>query len=118
MTSIDQAIRKIRARAASHGTATQHSQAFADGLRCAANMIEAATWAEPEGRASVSDDLAAIRQAFADYRYTEGCACCQSVEGHDEASGRLAKLLDVPAYADGSGHDFHQFRTITTGAKP
>jgi hypothetical protein len=53
--------------------------------------------------------LEQIRQAFADYVASEGCSCCQNTELHDEALQRLGKLLDIPAYSDGSGIDTWQF---------
>lgn len=52
-----------------------------------------------------------IRQAIADYMWAEGCSCCRNQEAHDEAKQRLAELLEVPAYSDGSGYDFGQFKT-------
>jgi hypothetical protein len=54
--------------------------------------------------------LAEIRKAFADYKYSEGCSCCQNTEAHAEAEKRLAKLLKVPMYKDRSGYDFEKFR--------
>lgn len=61
-----------------------------------------------------SKEIAQIRQALADYMWAEGCSCCRNEEAHKEAAERLAKLLRVPKYTDGSGHDFYKFRT---GAK-
>lgn len=54
--------------------------------------------------------LEQIRTALADYIASEGCSCCQNKEAHDEAAARLAALLDVPAFTDGSGFDFWKFR--------
>jgi hypothetical protein len=54
---------------------------------------------------------ARIRQAVADYMYSEGCSCCRDVEAHERHTETLAKLLDVPKYYDGSGYDFSQFRS-------
>jgi uncharacterized protein (DUF779 family) len=54
--------------------------------------------------------LEQIRQALADYMASEGCSCCQNSEAHHEAALRLGKLLDIPAYTDGSGIDFWKFR--------
>ena len=51
-----------------------------------------------------------IREAFAEYRATEGCSCCQDVEGHKIASDRLGKLLKVKKYSDGSGYDFYAYQ--------
>lgn len=56
-------------------------------------------------------ELMRLRQAVADYMASEGCGCCRSEDRHDEAKERLANLLGVPAYSDGSGFDFAQFTT-------
>ena len=53
--------------------------------------------------------LQEIRQAVADYMQSEGCSCCQDVEAHNYTAARLAKLLDVPEYDDGSGYNFSRF---------
>lgn len=58
-------------------------------------------------------DLKAIRQAVADYMQSEGCSCCEGSD-HAEHEARLAKLLRVPRYKDGSGYDFPKFRTEET----
>ena len=50
-----------------------------------------------------------IRQAIADYMRTEGCSCCQDVDGHKENAAKLASLLEVPMYDDLSGYDFNRF---------
>jgi hypothetical protein len=50
-----------------------------------------------------------VRAAVADYMRSEGCSCCQDIEAHREHKKKLAELLDVPAYADGSGYDFSKF---------
>lgn len=55
-----------------------------------------------------------IRRALADYMQSEGCSCCQDVEAHAEASRRLAKLLRIPRYEDGSGFDFRKYLTKPT----
>ncbi len=52
-----------------------------------------------------------LRQAIADYIRSEGCGCCSDYEGHKTAKVRIAELLDVPMYKDGSGYDFKQFET-------
>lgn len=56
--------------------------------------------------------LEMIRQAFADYVYSEGCECCQDGPSHAKAMALLGDLLDVPKYPDGSGHDFKPFRSV------
>ena len=55
--------------------------------------------------------LEALRQAVADYMYSEGCSCCEDIDAHKEHSKKLAELLNVPMYSDGSGYDFGQFAT-------
>ncbi len=57
------------------------------------------------------DFIAQLRTAIADYKYAEGCSCCRSIEKHAEAESRIAFLLGVPEYSDGSGYDFKQFRS-------
>ena len=52
-----------------------------------------------------------IRNAIADYMKSEGCSCCRDRDAHDEAETRIAKLLRVPKYKDGSGYDFSKFET-------
>ena len=52
-----------------------------------------------------------MRRAIADYMRTEGCSCCRDIDGHEKAKKRLAKLLNVPQYDDGSGFDFYRFST-------
>ena len=51
-----------------------------------------------------------VRQALAEYMYSEGCSCCRDVKAHEINKKRLAELLKVPLYSDGSGYDFSQFR--------
>ena len=55
--------------------------------------------------------LEQIRTAFADYVRSEGCSCCRDGDAHEEAMYRMAKLLDIPPYSDGSGYDTYQFTT-------
>jgi hypothetical protein len=62
---------------------------------------------ERERRAFKSE----LRQAVADYMSSGGCSCCQNTEAHDEAKKRLAKMLGVPKYSDGSGFDFYRFKS-------
>jgi hypothetical protein len=56
-------------------------------------------------------DLKDIRQAVADYMWSEGCDCCRRHD-HPKHAERLAQLLHVPAYDDDSGYNFYQFRTM------
>lgn len=62
--------------------------------------------------------VADIRRAVADYMHSEGCSCCRNVEAHTAHEERLAKLLKVPKYKDGSGYDFTRFRTKPTRSAP
>lgn len=55
--------------------------------------------------------LPALRRAVADYMASEGCGCCSNHIQHKEDEHALAKLLDVPAFKDGSGYDFRLFAT-------
>jgi hypothetical protein len=59
----------------------------------------------------MEEQLKAIRKAVADYIQTEGCSCCQDIDGHAKACEAVGKLLSVPMYGDGSGYDFNQFAT-------
>ena len=52
---------------------------------------------------------AEIRQAVADYIRSEGCSCCRDNDVHEIHEERLAKLLYVEMYDDGSGFDFYQY---------
>ena len=52
-----------------------------------------------------------IRKAVADYMQSEGCSCCSNIEEHGKAKKKLAKLLNVPKYDDGSGYNFNKFAT-------
>jgi len=58
---------------------------------------------------AVSKQIQAVRDALADYIVSEGCSCCRNEEAHTEAKAKLARLLEVPAYKDGSGWDFYKF---------
>lgn len=66
---------------------------------------------QPATRAGRTISLKEIRQAVADYMWSEGCSCCRNIEAHDEHKVRLGKLLHVPMYGDKSGHDFSKFRS-------
>ena len=54
-----------------------------------------------------------LLRAVADYIGSEGCSCCRG-DDHDVHQERLAKLLGVPKYRDGSGYDFSRFKTPNT----
>lgn len=55
--------------------------------------------------------LTKLRTAVADYMSSEGCSCCRDSDAHEEHAATLAKLLNVTQYSDGSGFDFHRYRT-------
>jgi hypothetical protein len=50
-----------------------------------------------------------VREAVANYIRSEGCSCCQDIPNHEKHAEKLAKLLNVPAYSDGSGYDFYKY---------
>jgi hypothetical protein len=73
--------------------------------------VEAYSSASNGSKPHVSGSLlAVVRQAVADYMYSEGCSCCRG-SSHDEDAARLAKLLKVKKYSDGSGYDFYRYRS-------
>ena len=51
-----------------------------------------------------------LREAVANYMYSEGCSCCEGSD-HKQHAEALAKLLSVKKYSDGSGFDFYSYRT-------
>lgn len=55
--------------------------------------------------------LDTLRQAVADYMRYEGCSCCRNQDEQDKVKAKLAGLLNVPMYDDGSGYDFNKFAT-------
>jgi len=57
----------------------------------------------------MASKLVELRTAVADYMQSEGCSCCGNTEEHAVHAERLAVLLDVPPYADGSGYNFIRF---------
>lgn len=52
-----------------------------------------------------------VRQAVADYMWSEGCDCCQNVKEYEKAEQQLAILLDVPMYDDRSGYQFYKYKS-------
>lgn len=56
-------------------------------------------------------NLEAVRRAVADYMCSEGCSCCRDIDAHEVNKKRLAELLNVPHYSNGSGYDFSIFRS-------
>jgi hypothetical protein len=51
-----------------------------------------------------------IRNAVADYMWSEGCGCCRNHEAHEAHQKRLGELLEVPPDTDGN-HNFFPYRT-------
>lgn len=51
------------------------------------------------------------RNLIADYMRAEGCGCCANDIAQNEAEVKLAKLLKVPKYPDGSGYNFGKFES-------
>lgn len=51
-----------------------------------------------------------MREAIANYMWSEGCSCCRS-DNHDDNAAVIAKLLGVKKYKDGSGYDFPKHRS-------
>lgn len=60
---------------------------------------------------SEAQRLFKIREAVANYMQSEGCGCCEDHEKHSADEAVLAKLLNVKKYDDGSGYNFHKYRT-------
>lgn len=52
-----------------------------------------------------------LRVAVADLIYSEGCGCCQDLEASHDAQMRIAKMLNVPKFKDGSGYDFFKYKS-------
>lgn len=52
-----------------------------------------------------------MRGAISDYMRSEGCSCCRGND-HDEHAERIAKMLNVKKYSDGSGYNFTKYRAV------
>lgn len=65
----------------------------------------------PDDKESLANFKTALREAVANYMYSEGCSCCQG-DDHGAHKAALAELLSVPQYPDGSGYNFYSFRSI------
>lgn len=46
---------------------------------------------------------------MANLNVAAGCSCCRDDGKWELSQEKLAKLLKVPKYDDGSGYDFHKF---------
>lgn len=55
-----------------------------------------------------------IRLLVAQMYCASGCSCCRDDDEWHRTTGELAKLLDIPAYSDHSGYEFH---TVVNQAK-
>jgi len=82
---------------------------YPDGHNVGLGMVEDSPQEREIER--LRNDLKSVRQAVADYMSSEGCACCRNIEAHERHAAALGKLLRVPKYKDGSGHDFGRFKT-------
>jgi hypothetical protein len=51
-----------------------------------------------------------VREALANYMYSEGCSCCQRSD-HEIHATELGKLLHMRKFPDKSGYDFSQYRS-------
>lgn len=63
------------------------------------------------------NDLNDIKEAIANYMRSEGCSCCRDIEAHEKNKERIAKLLHIKKYSDGSGYDFTKFYNDKTYGK-
>ena len=52
-----------------------------------------------------------IRNLIADYMQSEGCLFAEIPKDGSDSRKKLAELLDVPKYGDGSGYNFNKFAT-------
>ena len=74
-------------------------------------MSDAHIPAKAKSPGDISAFRKAVRRAVADYMRSEGCNCCRDQEAHTENEKRLAKLLGVARYSDGSGYNFPRWRS-------
>ncbi len=66
---------------------------------------------ESNKMANSNEILEKIRQAFADYRKSEGCSCCQNIKEHEKSEKELAELLSADTYEDGSGYNWRIYES-------
>lgn len=74
-----------------------------------ASKIDAFVLKEAKKLNNKSDFISQVRTAFADYVKTEGCGCCEDGEGHNAAMEKIAPLLEIEKYEDGSGYDTYKY---------
>ena len=67
----------------------------------------------PDGKIKTARKRLTLRRAIADYMQSEGCSCCRG-QSHEADKSRVAELLNVPRYSDGSGWNFNRFCTKPT----
>ena len=48
-----------------------------------------------------------VREAFVMFWKAQGCSCCEDTDASDKYGSRLAELLNIPLYDDGSGVDYY-----------
>lgn len=58
----------------------------------------------------MTKNMEKIRLLVAQMFCASGCSCCRDDAEWYRTSGELAKLLDVPAFDDGSGFDFYTIK--------
>lgn len=73
------------------------------------NTVDFVTYdVEPIKTDVKNPSISEIRQAVAAYMNTEGCNCCEAYD-HKENGEKLAILLDVEKYEDGSGYNWFKY---------
>lgn len=80
-------------------------------LREKLRSCEEALQAVEADRDALAGERDALRKAVADYMHSEGCSCCRDDEAHMVHEAKLADLLGVEPYDDGSGYNFPAYRT-------
>lgn len=82
--------------------------------RCENLLKQVKLWIS-ENRPKRSNDMKIdkkiILNAIAEYMGSEGCDCCRGRD-HEKNRERIAKLLGVKKYKDGSGYDFSAYRHV------
>lgn len=56
-------------------------------------------------------EIKEIRELVANLLSASGCSCCRDDKGWYGNIKKLAKILKVPKYKDGSGYDFYKFKS-------
>lgn len=74
-------------------------------------MIDVYAGKQAEKINDKSSFISEVRASFADYVKSEGCSCCRNTIKHDEAMEKLAALLEIEPYKDGSGFNVYKYAT-------